>query len=589
MDGGSIVVQPFRIPSMSLAPAPEIVTRIETAILKLPETVGVVSRTGRSDISSDHRPGLVPMIWATGVGSRLQRPLAAVVVSGVVTSSVPTLIVLPVLGSWFGGAPERAVQRHGRCRGQDRRLRSRPASRLARRRGRRFMEPVPQTPRDDAIAIWRAGVEAVRGDVVVRRHVEVHGDSVRIGQESVPLGAFARIVVVGGGKAADSMAIGLEGALAGALDRVGLEGRVLVPAGTSRNTRYVEALEVRPAGCNEPTVEAAAAAAAMLRHVRSLSSRDWCIVLLSGGGSALMPAPIEGLDLDAKIAVTRFLSAAGADIGELNTVRRALSRIKGGGLARACTAGRLDTLAISDVAGDPPEVIAGGPTVASPTGPQDALRVLGTFDPSRDGVPESVYGSLEVAADGSRDTGLPERPGGYHLLASASTAVEAAAVEARRRGYEGSVQVATAPEGDVAAVARAHVRDVEDLRRSDRAWFRITAGEPTVRLAPEDIRGRGGRNQQLVLEILQRLGAPAFDGLCVLSGGTDGEDGPTDAAGGIVDGPTARAVDDLDLDGALRRNDAYPLLDRAGGLLRTGPTGTNVGDLRVILGSRVLG
>lgn len=326
----------------------------------------------------------------------------------------------------------------------------------------------------------------------------------------------------------------------------------------------------------------------ILDLVASLGPRDLCICLISGGGSALLPAPVEGVSLSEKQALTRFLSGAGANIRELNTVRKHLSRIKGGGLARACRAGTLVSLIIADVLGDPLDVIASGPTVDDPSTPEDALAVLAKFDPERCHVAPSIYQVLQQ----SRGSVRPSPPCNVvnEVIGNLAVAVDAAGMEAERRGYSHAMLVARDMEGPAEEVGR-HLAEMAVRMRSEPGPdCLITGGEPVVQLAPEAERGLGGRNQQLVLAAIERwreLGA-SNDGLVLLSGGTDGEDGPTDAAGAMVDSKILSLASQLGLDAAedLRRNNAYRFFDACGGLIKTGPTNTNVCDVRVIVVDR---
>ena len=219
-----------------------------------------------------------------------------------------------------------------------------------------------------------------------------------------------------------------------------------------------------------------------------------------------MPAPVEGVSLADKTSLTKHLSAAGANIQELNTVRKHLSRIKGGGLARACQAGRLITLIISDVIGDPLDVIASGPTVEDSSSPQQALAILERLDPARI-VAASIYRHLENAAAQSNLSGKqPIRCEVTNLvIGNNALAVDAAGIEAERRGYSHAMQAATKLEGPTEEVG-VHLAEMAlSMKSTTGPDCLITGGEPTVRLAPPEIRGKGGRNQQLVLAALERL------------------------------------------------------------------------------------
>ena len=238
--------------------------------------------------------------------------------------------------------------------------------------------------REEALAIWMAGVDAVRSDRLVREHVSVRDRQLIIGPDRWPLDQIGRICVVGAGKAGAGMAAGLEQALGETvIEDHQLSGWVNVPEDCVQSLCAIHLHAARPAGVNEPTQQGQAGAEEILRRVSTLNEQDLCLCLLSGGGSALLPAPRLGISLEEKLQITRYLMAAGASIQELNAIRRQLSRIKGGGLARACRAGQLVVLIISDVIGDPLDVIASGPTV-EPSDPaadaQLALSVARKYD-----------------------------------------------------------------------------------------------------------------------------------------------------------------------------------------------------------------
>lgn len=451
--------------------------------------------------------------------------------------------------------------------------------------------------RQDALAIWRAGIDAVRSDRLVRNAVYVEDNELVIGDERLALDRIRRIAVVGAGKAGAGMAAGLEEALGDrVLEAKQVAGWINVPEDCVRPLRTIHLHGARPAGMNEPTEAGVRGAEEILRLVGSLGPHDLCLCLISGGGSALLPAPIEGIALADKQAVTRHLSGAGANIQELNTVRKQLSRIKGGGLARACRAGRLISLIISDVLGDPLDMIASGPTVENASTAEAALEVLERFHAREAGISSRVFDLLHAASApyGKRAPGIFTSVENL-VIGNLAVAVDAAGVEAERRGYSHAMSCATRPEGEAEEVGR-HLAQMARRMRSERGPdCLITGGEPTVRLAPGNQRGLGGRNQQLALAALDFLagekaghGANPLDGIVILSGGTDGEDGPTDAAGAVIDADVWSVASSQGLDPAdyLRRNDAYHFFDATGGLIKTGPTHTNVCDVRVVLATR---
>lgn len=448
----------------------------------------------------------------------------------------------------------------------------------------------------DARKIWQAGVDAVRSDRLVEQALRVEGDLLVVDeQETIDLSRIEHIEVVGAGKAGAGMAAGVLAALGPELKVAKrLTGWVNVPADCVGNeTGPIHLHPARPAGVNEPTAAGVVGAEEILRRVAALGPRDLCVALISGGGSALLPAPIEGISLDDKLAVTRLLSAGGATINQLNSIRKPLSRIKGGGLARACRAGKLMVLIISDVLGDPLDVIASGPTVPSQSTAADALAILQEFALSRADVPESVWQALEAVANRSAKRAFAD----VHnfVIGNNAVAVDAAGLMAESLGYSHAMTSARESEGLADDVGR-HLADMAlRMRATAGPDCLISGGEPVVKLVASEQRGRGGRNQQLVLAALARLveadagQGRAGRGIVILSGGTDGEDGPTDAAGAVLCGDSWPRARDLGLDLAtfLGRNDAFTFWDRVGSLIRTGPTHTNVCDLRVVLVDRI--
>ena len=424
--------------------------------------------------------------------------------------------------------------------------------------------------RDDAEAIWTAAMRAVQPERLVAGRLSLVGAGRQLCRDEEPLDPWLqldhvdRIVVVGAGKAAAGMAAGIERLLGpAAIERHRVTGLVSVPAGCGRRLAAIEVRETRPARANLPTPAVVQATREIITAIAQLGPHDLVIALITGGGSALLAAPKEGISLDEKIAVTRRLSESGADIATLNAARRNLSLVKGGGLARACTAGNLLAIVLSDVIGDDLDVIASGPCM--PLAP--------------------------ATPPGSWTT-----PGGCHvqhvIVGDNGTAVAAAAAAARQAGYTVVHSIAGdgLQEASAETVGARLASDALELlaaaRRDGQPRALISGGEATVKV-PAD-HGVGGRNQQSVLaaiDAVQRAGVPWPAGLLIASVGTDGEDGPTDAAGGHAGAAIVAEIKRLELDvpKAIVRCDAYPLLDAAGGLIRTGPTGTNVADIRIVL------
>jgi glycerate-2-kinase len=372
-----------------------------------------------------------------------------------------------------------------------------------------------------------------------------------------------------------------------------LAGWLNVPAETAQPLTGVTLHPARPTGVNYPTAEAVAGTERILQLMDQVGPGELVLCLISGGGSALLCAPAPGLTLEDKQAVTRLLHRSGADIGEMNAVRKHLSRIKGGGLtsrlaARGPLGQRLLCLVISDVIGDPLDVIASGPTCPDPTTFADAINVLrrrGLWDET----PAAARGHLEAGLAGRVAETLKVMPrsaaGGdlaeHRLIATNAHAVAAAAAAARQRGWH--VQTDTEPyAGDVHAQVRAVARQLRDVLQGparDAPVALIAGGEPTVVLPSTP--GQGGRNQHFILGLLAELTPTELERVTVLCAGTDGEDGPTDAAGGFADAAAAATLAPATVADHLRRCDAYPILAAADALWRPGLTHTNVMDLRV--------
>ena len=446
------------------------------------------------------------------------------------------------------------------------------------------------TMRDDAIAIWTAGVEAVKPHQLIRSSVRCEGQVMTIGHQKIDLSEIRKIAVVGAGKASAAMAESLETALGDdLLKEKKVHGWINVPADCMRPLKKIHLHAARPASVNEPTEDGVYGAKKILQIVSQCCQEDLVICLISGGGSALLPCPVEAITLSEKQGVTRFLSASGANINELNTVRKRLSLVKGGQLAIASKAGLLVSLIISDVIGDPLDIIASGLTAEDKGNFQDARDVLDKFSAG----PEEVSASLLefISHKASEENSFrPEFPGNVfnHIIGNNMVATAVAHEAAEERGYR-VLNLSSFLEGqavEVGALLSSIARGVRDtgLPFSPPVCI-LSGGEPVVSLVAEGDRGLGGRNQELVLGAVQNLWLDGMRGMVILSGGTDGEDGPTDAAGAIADASLVRDAKNrlMRPDDFLQRNDSYHFFEPFEGLVKTGPTHTNVMDLRVIL------
>ena len=434
--------------------------------------------------------------------------------------------------------------------------------------------------REHAISIWKAAVDAVRPVPLIQRALQ----DPELSLHQVCTDAN-RIIVIGGGKAGAAMAAAIEDGLP---DLVGkMSGVINVPDSSVRQLRVIGLHGARPAGTNFPTADGVAGARQMLDMVKSAGPNDVVLCLLSGGGSALLPAPVESVTVEDKLEVTRQLHASGATINEMNAVRKHLSDIKGGRLAQAFRGRVLISLIISDVIGDPLDVIASGPTATDPTTFAAALAILDKYR-LLDQVPSRVREHLENGRAGA----IPETPKQLPqnvrnvVIGNNAMALNAAQERADALGYR-MLNLGSGIEGETRQVAEAHVEHVRALRQENTSTVRptclLSGGETTVTLAPDH--GKGGRNQEFVLATLIALGAHGMPNTVVLSGGTDGEDGPTDAAGAIADSNTLIKSRQLGLNPQefLDRHDAYNFFKATGDLLVTGLTETNVMDVRVIL------
>jgi len=428
-----------------------------------------------------------------------------------------------------------------------------------------------------ALEIGRAGIVAVDPEHLVASAIAGDSNALRVGDWSSPWADIERVFVVGAGKAAAAMVRAAESELG---DRI-TGGIAITKDGHAAPTRHVA---MRLASHPIPDERGVAATVEMLDTVADLNERDIVIVLLSGGGSALLVASAPGITLLDKQETTGALLACGATIDEVNSVRKHLSRVKGGQLARACQPAHVLTLALSDVIGDPPDVIASGPTAPDTSTFASALAVVDRYE-MRERIPASAMERLEQGARGE----IAETPGeddpafartSDRIVGSNRTALDAAATEARAQGYDARIMTSSL-RGEAREVATAVSSLAEGAREHLAPTALMFGGETTVTLGNSP--GRGGRNQELALSAA--LSVAGSDDIVLMSIGTDGTDGPTDAAGGIIDGATVARAEALGLSAAdhLARHDAYPLLERTGDLIRTGPTGTNVMDIVVAL------
>ncbi len=433
--------------------------------------------------------------------------------------------------------------------------------------------------------LFDAALAAVDPYQAVRNAIKLENHILTVAGVAYPLGDFERIVVVGAGKATARMALAIESVLGERLSG----GLIVVKEGHGAELGIVEQVE---ASHPLPDEAGVAGARRILDLARQADEKTLVIGLLSGGASALLVAPAQGLTLRDKQAVTGLLLRAGASIGELNAVRKHLSAIKGGRLAGEAFPARMLTLILSDVIGDHLDVIASGPTAPDASSFADAWAVIEKYTlAEKIPAPAADYLQRGIAglAPETLKSGDPRLAGVCNVVAGGNgQALEAAALAARQRGFETRI-VSRELQGEARAAARWLAEcargALADMRAGERCCL-LAGGETTVTVRGA---GKGGRNQELALAFA--LAAEGLDGVTLLSAGTDGGDGPTDAAGALADGAIAARARRLGMEPGiyLEDNNAYAFFQKFDVLsgehchFITGPTGTNVMDLQIML------
>jgi hydroxypyruvate reductase len=424
-------------------------------------------------------------------------------------------------------------------------------------------------------------LQAVNPIDAIRQHVRwEEGDMLRVGCAQYEIKSYQHIYVVGAGKAGASMAQAVEELLGSHLTR----GIVNVKYAHLALTRTIELHEAAHPVPDEAGVRGTQR---IIDLLESATDRDLVLCLISGGGSALLTAPAPGISLQHIQAVTTLLLQCGAPIEEINTIRKHLSAVKGGQLARIAAPTTLITLILSDVIGDPLDMIASGPTVPDPRTFQDCMAILRKYDLVHK-LPQPVLEHMQQGVEGviaeTPKTGDPAFEKTQNLIIASNTlAAEAAAQKARELRYN-TLILSTVIEGETRDVAKVHTAIAKEILHSGNPLAPpaclISGGETTVTIRGE---GLGGRNQEFVLAAADEI--QGRERIVVLSAGTDGTDGPTDAAGAIADDMTvSRATQQqLELADYLNNNDSYHFFEALGDLIKTGPTNTNVMDLRIVL------
>jgi glycerate 2-kinase len=416
-------------------------------------------------------------------------------------------------------------------------------------------------------AIYDAAVAAAHPDVVLDRHLR-----------PIPKG---RVICLAAGKGAAAMVVAAERHY---LDTVKLDPARLSGIATTRHGHGVPTRRIKVVEAGHPMPDEAGLKGAeeTLQLARTAEAGDLLLVLLSGGGSANWIAPVAGITFAQKLKLTRALLRSGAPIGEVNTVRKHLSRIKGGRLARAGQgAAEIVTLAISDVPRDDPSAIASGPTVPDPTTLADARAIVAKYGLEVD---DAIRRALDDPANESCKPGDPAfARATYEIIARPRQSLDAAIKVAREAGYE-TIDLGADLEGEARAVAAEHARLAHDARARGKRVAILSGGELTVTVRGN---GRGGPNQEYALALADLL--QDTPGISALAGDTDGADGgagsATDPAGAMIDASTfgKMKAQNLGPRAYLDNNDATTFFSATGDLLQTGPTLTNVNDIRVIL------
>jgi glycerate-2-kinase len=434
--------------------------------------------------------------------------------------------------------------------------------------------------RRNALLAAREALRAADPRKLVAGAVTLDGGSLTAGGRSYDLGAYPKVVLLGGGKASGLMAAEMERILGDRID----EGVVVVPD-TQKALPKLERVRFEESTHPLPTEKGVLAVRRMLEVADRVGSGDLVLFLVSGGGSALMPLPVDGVSLEELRDTTGLLLKSGADIVEMNCVRKHLSQIAGGRLVERVRGAEVLSLIISDVVGDDLGSVASGPTVPDPTTFAMAREVMerhGIWE----NVPSAVRRTIQAGVSGA--VGETPKPGGASfanvhnvLLGSNKVACTAAKASLEGAGYRVRFFLES-----VTGEAREVGKRLADLVRSgpgDGAWAAVAGGETTVTVRGP---GKGGRNQELALSAAMALRDTSRT--TVLSFATDGIDGTTDAAGAIADSTTYERARNrgLDPERFLEANDSYAFFEALGGLVVTGPTGTNVNDVTIVLKGR---
>jgi glycerate 2-kinase len=427
--------------------------------------------------------------------------------------------------------------------------------------------------------IMEAALNAVDPRTAVLNYLKREDSQLEVDREIYQLNKYDRVFIVGAGKAGQPMAEAVQQVLGDRLD----SGLVIVKEGYKTKNDLTERINIVEAGHPIPDIRGVRATDKVIDLLENTSQNDLVICLISGGGSALLVSPVHGISLQDLQTLTELLLASGTTINEINTLRKHLDRIKGGQLARHTSPAKMISLILSDVVGDPLDVIASGPTVPDETTFEDALTILEHYQ-IEDKIPTTILDYLKLGKAGMVEE--TPKPGeqlfvnvNNIIIGSNRTASQAALDQAMKEGFNTFV-LSNYLQGEASQVGNFLATILRQVAIHNQPVPRpaciIVGGETTVTLRGD---GLGGRNQEIALGAVKEL--EGLDGIALITLATDGGDGPSDAAGAVVTGKTFHHALTLNLDPGsfLARNDAYNFFDPLGDLLKTGPTQTNVNDL----------
>ncbi len=432
--------------------------------------------------------------------------------------------------------------------------------------------------REDARDIFNASLKAVDPIIAVKKHLSLEGDVLQVGKRSYDLSNYSHIYVIGCGKAAASMSYALEDILQNRISG----GIINVKYGHTKDLKYIK---INEAGHPIPDEAGVKGTKEILTLLHGLRDKDLVMFVISGGGSALLPLPKDGISLEEKQRVTKMLLDSGASIDEMNALRKHISQVKGGQLARVAYPATVISLLLSDVVGDRLDVIASGPTVPDESTFGDCMSIIEKYNLK---LPESVMNLIKKGEEGEVEEtpkeGDPFFEKTVHvIIASNILALKAAEQKADELGYN-TLILSSAIEGETKEVAKVHTAIAKEIHASGNPISKpaciISGGETTVTITGK---GLGGRNQEFVLA--SALEIAGMGDTVILSCGTDGTDGPTDTAGALVGRLTIQRAEKLGMQAReyLGNNDSYHFFEKLDDLIKTGPTNTNVMDVRLLL------